>query len=281
MNRIRTLWCAAVTALGGLLAPGALSASPDDARHAAAGIIRAVSAGDCAAVPDNIRWPLKVDGENVARSGWPEICRDWRTKLLTARIQRVFSPAEAAALFDRLALPDGELFLADAVRGVSPASETPNGFSLVFDCTSVPCRLVGLVGRLLHRSAYEGMAPRPSQQRALLASRLAGALGSLGPIRVAMLEHFYSRGQWPASGEALGLDPARLHSREIESIELADQGRIRAHLSQDFGAGRILELRPYSELSGTAYRWQCYSNLPGEVLSLLGGISCKPLATGD
>lgn len=67
----------------------------------------------------------------------------------------------------------------------------------------------------------------------------------------------------------------RLHARGVEKIELLSGGGIRAHLSADFGAGRMLDLVPAEQMDGLSMRWDCRTNLPGELTASLGGINCR------
>lgn len=260
--------------LPGLILAGTLQASPREVRATTAEWVRHVVDKRCQEAGDMMTWPLQTDGGALERDAWPEQCRILYARLSTARISRVFDAAEVTR---RQAVPGaGDPWFADLFTGRTNDGGHATGMSLGLDCDP-GCRIRALYGRLLHHEEYATPAGRDPDRRTVSAAQLASAISALAPLKTMLAEHYQVYGDWPETLDAMGVQAEELHSREIEHVELAPGGRIRAALNASFGPGRMLELVPNSEMAGMALRWNCRSNLPGEMLAHLRGLNCRPL----
>lgn len=258
-----------------LLAASLAMASPDRVRSRAAGFVQAVALGECEVAAALADWPLEFEGESIKLDDWQSPCRRIRARLITARIDAVFQPDELTSMMPPRGLEREDVYFVDLVMAQRPGSEQASGMNLAFECSETDCRLVAIHERLLHHRHYARSETPPDYERAIRAAQLAGVLQNLTPLKIMLTEHYQVTGEWPASVEELGLEPDRLHARGIEKIELLPDGGIRAHLSADFGAGRTLDLVPAEQMDGLSMRWNCRTNLPGELTASLGGINCR------
>lgn len=273
-------WLATITLTLVLTPSAVVQASPAEARRAAVSLMSAITSPECE-FPEEVHWPLHVDGDRVDRTDRLDLCPLWRPRMLVARIENVYSEEFASGHFHRLELAGTQVFLVDLGMPAALDGEPGNGASLVFDCTDSGCTLISMMSTPLHRHSDRTRVFDPEQEQILLAARLASAVGSISPIRTYLLEYRFSMGHWPERLEQAGLDPARLYSPEIDGVELGANGTIRVRLSQVFGAGKFLELTPQEEMSGSSVRWRCRSNLPYPVLSELRGLSCRMMPGSD
>lgn len=266
---------AAILSILSLLVVNLAAASPDRVRSRAAGFVQSVAIGECDIAASLVDWPLKLEGETIELGGWQSPCERLRARLLTARIDAVFQSDELTSTMPPRELERENVFFVDLVAARREGRDRATGMNLAFECSEADCRLVAIHQRLLHRRHYNQQATPPDYERFARAAQLANVVQTLTPLRIMLMEHYQYNGEWPDSVEALGLEPDRLHARGIEKVELLTGGGIRAHLSADFGAGRTLDLVPTEEMDGLSMRWDCRTNLPGELTTTMVGLNCR------
>lgn len=280
-----TLRTAAILIIVSFLAVDMVIASPDRVRSGAASFVQSVALGECDAAAAVIDWPLTFEDESINADSWQSSCARMRARLMTARIDAVFQFDDLTSMMPPRKLEREDVYFVDLVMAQRRGNEqTASGMNLAFSCRQPECRLIAIHQRLLHHSHYgQGdreakdarEAARPEIERAMRAARLAGVLQNMAPLKAMLVEHYMVTGSWPESVEKLGLDPARLHGQGIEKIEMLPDGGIRAQLSADFGNGRTLDLVPIEQMDGISIRWNCRTNLPGEMTASLGGVNCR------
>lgn len=96
---------------------------------------------------------------------------------------------------------------------------------------------------------------------------LASAMGDISHLRVMVLEFYYYSGEFPASVDDLGLDPATMVSKHVTGVTLEPEGVLVAHLPESFGSDKRLKLIPYLAMGGSTVEWNCYANLPAVILA--------------
>lgn len=275
MPRLR-FFSTLVLVLATLPAPDSL-ANPTEIRRATVSIISAMTGTECE-FPEEVDWPLFVDGDRIRQVDRIGLCAVWRPRMLVARIADVYAEEFASEHYRRLGFSGTQVYLVDLEIRTSGQDELAEGASLIFDCPQAQCRLIGMMSTPLHRLADRTRVLNPEQEQLMLAGKLAGAISSISPVRIYLLEYYYSMGRWPENLDQAGLDPQAFHSREIEALDVGADGTIRARLSQAFGNGKFLELVPYDETAGASMRWRCRSNLRYELLSELRGLDCRAAA---
>lgn len=258
-----------------LLAVSLATASPDRARSRAADFVQSVANAECSMAASMIDWPLELEDELIELEDWRLPCERLRGRLITARIDAVFQADELTSVMPPRQLEREDVYFTDLILAQRPEHEQASGINLAFDCSSAGCRLVAIHERLLHHRHYAGKETPPDYEGALRAAQLAGVLQSLTPLKIMLTEHYQVTGQWPASVEELGLEPDRLHGRGIEKIQILPGGAIRARLSAEFGPGMTLDLLPAEQMDGLSMRWNCRTNLPGEMTASLAGMNCR------
>lgn len=274
---------AATLTVVSLLAVSLAMASPDRVRSRAAGFVQSIAVGNCDIAASLVEWPLKFEDESIELDGWQASCERLRTRLITARIDAVFQADELTSTMPPRQLERDEVYFVDLVTAQRPGrDQEATGMNLAFECSEADCRLLAIHERLLHHRQYHqrerdggAQGARPELERAMRAARLAGVVQNMAPLKLMLTEHYQVNGEWPESVEELGLEPDRLHARGIEKIELLPGGGIRAHLSADFGNGRTLDLVPAEQMDGLSTRWNCRTNLPGELTASVGGLNCR------
>ena len=107
------------------------------------------------------------------------------------------------------------------------------------------------------------------------AANLAQALSSLTPTKMLVSEYYLINGRWPGNLEQLGLDSRSMHNQQISRVTLLPGGGIRAALSELFGSGKRLTLRPKEAMGGTQLEWSCKVNLPAATLARMYGSACS------
>lgn len=258
-----------------LLAVSSAAASPDRVRARAASFVQSIATGQCDIAASLVAWPLEIEGESIELGGWRSPCERLRARLITARIDAVFQSDELTSTMPPRQLEREDVYFVDLVRIQRADRDRASGMNLAFECNETECRIVAIHERLLHHRHYNRQAAARDDERFARAARLAQVVQTLTPLRITLMEHFQYNGEWPASIEDLGLDPNRLHARGIEKVELLPGGGIRAHLSAEFGAGRTLDLIPAEEMDGLSMRWNCRTNLPGELTATMVGLDCR------
>lgn len=285
MPEHRAFQNAIILTIVSLLAVTAATASPDRVRSRAAGFVQAVALGECDIAGALVDWPLQFEDESIELLGWQSPCEAMRARLATARIDAAFQSDALTSMMPPRQLEREDVYFVDLVMAQRPGSkQAPSGMNLAFECSQSECRLVAIHQRLLHHRHYRNheldgsgarQGARTELERAMQAAQLAGVLQTMAPLKVMLTEHHAVTGEWPTSLEALGLESNRLHGRGIEKIEVLANGGIRAHLSADFGNGRTLDLVPTEQMDGLSMRWNCRTNLPGEMTAALGGVNCR------
>jgi hypothetical protein len=264
-----------------LLALDLAMASPDRVRSRAASLVQSVALGQCDNAAPLADWPLELEDRSIELDGWESLCKRLRKPFMTARIDAAFQSDEMTSVMPPRHLERESVHFVDLVLAHRPGREQVSGMSLAFECSESDCRLVAIHERLLHYRHYDRRerdddeGARLELERAMRAARLAEVLQNIVPLKTMLTEHYHVTGDWPASVEALGLEPDRLHGRGIERIEILPGGGIRAHLSAEFGNGRSLDLLPAEQMDGLSIRWNCRTNLPGEMTAVLGGVNCR------
>ncbi|ROS00001.1 pilin [Sinobacterium caligoides] len=105
-----------------------------------------------------------------------------------------------------------------------------------------------------------------SYQRALvLRSKIYSARASLQPIMMASAMYYVTEGEWPRSLSDIGMDESSMHSRDIDSVELAEQ-QIIAKLNASYGINKKIIVTPHWVMSGTNIEWHCHANFSSKVL---------------
>lgn len=115
-------------------------------------------------------------------------------------------------------------------------------------------------------------ANQPAMQ---LYSEISTAVASLTPIKMSAAEYHNMNGSWPKKLSDIRLDKKAMTSRHIESVKLAKQGQIIAHLNKSFGSNKKIILKPKEVLGGTNLEWTCYANFVKSSLSYNNRSICE------
>jgi hypothetical protein len=82
-------------------------------------------------------------------------------------------------------------------------------------------------------------------------------------------------GSWPETPQAMGFNPEKLKSSQVEQVLMADKGAIVTWLSSDFGAEKKLVLTPSPVMDGTSFEWRCLANFPAQAMNPSGNRLCE------
>lgn len=118
-------------------------------------------------------------------------------------------------------------------------------------------------------------ASTPDQSAIQLYSEISTAIASLTPIKMSAMEYHSMNGSWPKKLADIRLNKKAMKSRHIESVKLAKQGRIIAHLNKRFGSNKKIILKPKEVLGGTNLEWVCYANFTKSALSYNNRAICE------
>jgi len=116
----------------------------------------------------------------------------------------------------------------------------------------------------------------PDYSHFKFAAMFSQALSLIQPIKLMVVMHYTSNGEWPTSIEQIGIAEGDTNDgRYIDRIKLGSSGLILTTLGKDFGTERVIKMSPRSIMGGTSIRWNCTSNLSQKLLMMLPGSSCK------
>jgi hypothetical protein len=89
------------------------------------------------------------------------------------------------------------------------------------------------------------------------------------------LQLFQMNGDWPSDLNQIGMNEGETSDGQyIDRVRLGNEGAILVSLSEEFGEERELKIFPKSIMSGTAFKWQCLTNLPVKQVNILSNFKC-------
>ncbi len=126
-------------------------------------------------------------------------------------------------------------------------------------------------------AASDLTASGADQRRYLITARFSAAYSTVTTLRMMLLNHRMTTGEYPSDFAELGVDESELTDGEyVTGVSLRPGGIMVAQLdSRQFGSGATLTLTPRDVMAGTRTRWDCTTTIPEEDrLSGPGHIPC-------
>ncbi len=91
----------------------------------------------------------------------------------------------------------------------------------------------------------------------------------LSPLKTYVAMYYAENGKHPENFKQLGIPDEDMNDGEyIKQVKILPEGALRVELTEFFGTGMSLTLKQQTIMGGTQIKWQCYSNLPQEMLAI-------------
>jgi len=98
---------------------------------------------------------------------------------------------------------------------------------------------------------------------------LANVFSRVVVLKTYVAIYYAENGKHPENFKQLGMADEDMNDGEyIKQVKILPEGSLRVELTDFFGKGRFLTLTQHAIMGGTQIKWECFSNLAPEVLTI-------------